>query len=95
MSRILENLPIPLKKAKRRGIFLLNKEEKKKLTLASKKKVLNRKQKRKNLLKTMMEDEEKKENNIQNEIKELQKEIEGEKGKMVSEPPKQNESQSA
>jgi len=43
LYRILEDLPVPLKRAKRKGIFLLQKEEKKSIELAHKKKILNRK----------------------------------------------------
>ncbi len=48
---------MPLKKAKRKGIFCLQKEEKEQVALKTKKKLLNRKEKRKQILEKLVAEE--------------------------------------
>ncbi len=79
---------MPLKKAKRKGIFCLQKEEKEQVALKTKKKLLNRKEKRKQVLEKLVAEELAKKNLIQTQISELEKSIEAGKNKIALEKPK-------
>lgn len=79
---------MPFKKAKRKGIFKLNKNEKELLQLQREEKMLKKKEKRKELLRRFIQEEDQKEEHIKEKISNLRKALE-QKGTMITEVPKE------
>ena len=87
---MIDNLQVPFKQAKRKGIFCLNKEEKQKIELSRKKKLLNKKTNRKKLLEKYVNEKAEKEKRIATKINDIEKFLQAEKNKIQIEAPKKN-----
>lgn len=75
MCSFLNDVQLPLKRCKRRGLFHITRDEKNKLALLRKEKSLNLRHKRKQLWTKMAEAETKRVGMIAKEIEELKKQI--------------------